>query len=228
VPETVIGVTAAEDARPVSYLRRIRERGGRPVLIRPYRNPHTSFEGLDGLLLTGGADVWPGHYGQEYDKTKGLHCDYPLDRLEMDLAVRALAADIPVLGVCRGFQLLNVVFRGTLIMDLPPALGKHRGRSDDHGVRHVVDMLPGTLLARETGVSGAVKVNSIHHQGLTDMDLAKGLRASAYDRHGLVEALESPGHRWVLGVQWHPERIWEVPPQVTGIFDAFINAARRD
>src|SRR5262249_34364946 len=142
------------------------------------------------------------------------------DETELAAARRALDADVPILGVCRGFQLLNVALGGSLAMHI----AGHQARGDDV-IAHTLSVRSGTKLAAATA-AGAMRVNSRHHQAITDDRLAPGLRATAH-HDGLVEAFESDGHRWVVGVQWHPERTSEVDAAAARIFAAFVAEASR-
>lgn len=204
---------ACEHAR-AQYAEAIVRAGGEPVLLDPGSEPPASF---DGLLLSGGGDVDPARYGAA--NAGSTEIDAVRDELELALLGRALAADLPVLGVCRGHQLINVAFGGSL--------RQHRtGHSVRYGavVPHQVAPQPGSLLAAACGTAPHL-VNSSHHQAVTDADTAPGIRAVARV-DGLVEALESPTHRFVVGVQWHPERTAEVDARATRIFAAFVAASR--
>jgi putative glutamine amidotransferase len=210
------------------YLDAIRRAGAEPIAVDP---TDTMPDEFDGLCLTGGGDIDPERYGA--DNIASTDIDERRDAVELALLERALANDIPVLGVCRGFQLINVRFGGSLEQHhlghspkYPPA---GTPVSDDpagaDAVRHVVTAEPGSKLAAACGDEPFI-VNSSHHQVVTSDRLASELLAAA--RVGeLVEALESPAHRWVVAVQWHPERSAQVAATATRIFDAFIAAVKR-
>lgn len=210
------------------YLDAIRRAGAEPIAIDPTDAMPDEF---DGLCLSGGGDIDPARYGEVNIKSEDI--DRDRDALELALLERALARDIPILGICRGFQLLNVHFGGSLEQHhlghspkYPPegALVADDPTGAD-AVRHVTQAEPGTRLAAACG-DEAFDVNSSHHQVITLDRLAAELQATA--RVGeLVEALESPDHRWVVGVQWHPERTAQVAAAATRIFDAFVAAAER-
>lgn len=210
------------------YLDAIRRAGAEPIAVDP---TDVLPEDFDGLCLTGGGDIDPARY--DADNVASTEIDERRDTLELALLERALARDIPVLGVCRGFQLINVQFGGSLEQHhlghspkYPPAGAPV---SDDpagtDAVQHVTRAEPGSKLAAACG-DEAFTVNSSHHQVVTPDRLAAELLASA--RVGeVVEALESPAHRWVVAVQWHPERTAQVAAAATRIFDAFVAAASR-
>lgn len=199
--------------------------GGEPVLLTPETAslpPEEQVAQLDGLLLSGGGDVHPRYYGEKLDGTERRSIHEARDRLELSLARAALAADLPILGVCRGFQVLNVAMGGRLLQHVDG----HRSPKD--GVKyHDVDVAPDTLLARVLGVEGRFPVNTYHHQAVTADRLAPGLRASATTVEGpaLLEGIEAPDHRWVLAVQWHPERFYELDERHRRLFTAFVRAA---
>ncbi len=191
-------------------------------------DPEAAMETVDGLLIPGGVDIAPTEYGQTRVHPT-VSVEPERDRLELGLARAALAQGVPLLGVCRGIQVINVAAGGTLWQDLPserpsavvhmePALGRDRKR-----LVHTVDIVPGTELARWIG-SAELAVNSIHHQAVRD--LPPGLRASATAPDGVVEALEATRGPWVLAVQWHPEDLWNASPRHAALFAAFAQAAR--
>lgn len=199
------------------YVRALSAAGADVVVLEP---GDTVPPDIAGVCFAGGADIHPARYG-EVDRD-GLcgPIDEARDELELALAKVVLDADLPVLGICRGFQLLNVAFGGSLVMHVEG----HQVSGGDV-IAHVVDVPAGTRLARATA-SGPMRVNSRHHQAVTRERLAPGLRATVL-HDGLVEAFESDGHRWVVAVQWHPERVTEVDPSAAHIFDAFVAEASR-
>ncbi len=203
-------------ARRISSLRYIEslERAGAEVVpVEPDGPLPATF---DGLCLAGGEDVHPERYGQENDGCERI--DPERDELELTLLDRALESDLPVLGICRGFQVLNVAFGGSLLQDLPG----HRPLGDEV-ITHEVAVDAGSLLGRVVGTQPHA-VNSRHHQGVTEETLAPALRPTARVGH-LIEAVESGAHRFVVGVQWHPERADEVAPAATRVFTALVEAA---
>jgi putative glutamine amidotransferase len=163
-----------------------------------------SFEGCQGLLLMGGNDVDPATYGE----TRMPQTDTPdpeLDAAEMSAITEALDHDIPILGICRGLQILNVHQGGSLVQHLVPPERHRRIDDGDRGAPvHSVAIEKGTLLANIAGDATTWQVNSRHHQAVKT--LGPGLRVSAVDpEDGVIEAIERPDKRFVLAVQWHPE-----------------------
>lgn len=191
------------------------ERAGAEVLPVEPGDPRP--EAFDALCLAGGEDVHPGRYREEDVGCEGIDLDR--DAMEFDLLQRGLDAALPVLGICRGFQVLNVAFGGSLVQDLTG----HRSVPPGDLIQHEIAPEAGSLLARVVGTRPHL-INSSHHQGVTDAGLAPGLRPTVRVG-GLVEAFESTVHRWVIGVQWHPERTEQVDAPATRIFTAFIEAA---
>ena len=146
--------------------------------------------------------------------------------MEVKVLQCAMDADKPVLGICRGIQLLNAALGGTLWQDLPtqhPSSVKHRQTAPYDKLTHPVTILPGTPLAETLGAE-ELMVNSYHHQAVRE--LAAPLKAMAVSPDGLVEAMQHPKHRFVWGVQWHPEFAWKSDPSSGMIFKAFVDACR--
>ena len=180
---------------------------------------------MDGLLLTGGADVHPSRYGETPDPAAGLLLNEARDAVDFPLLDAALARDLPVVGICRGLQVLNVACGGSLLQHVDG----HRAegeRAPFGPVQHRIWVSPGSKLAVIIGAGGQVRVNSVHHQGLTEAQRAPSLMSTAYSvEDGLVEGLESPRHRFVVAVQCHPERADEVPRQFQNLFGALAHQA---
>jgi putative glutamine amidotransferase len=193
----------------LSYIAAIQRAGGLAVMIPPDRHlevdPDEMLDLLDGLILAGGNDIDPAVYGA--DPHPETHHTLPeRDRSELALARRAIERDMPVLGICRGMQLINVAFGGTLSQHLPDELGheEHRrtpGSFED--ADHDVRLTPGSLAARAAGEE-LHGTKSHHHQGVATV--GDGLEVTGHSvLDDLPEALEAPDRRFVLGVQWHPE-----------------------
>ena len=193
---------------PVRYVRAVQRAGGRALLLPPdmedARDPGEVLNLIDALLLTGGAgDLDPALYGRErHPKTGPVHAER--DAYELALARAVLEREVPTLGVCRGMQVLNLAYGGTIEQHVPDAVGheEHRhtlGTFADHEVR----LEPGSLAARAAGTE-LTAVKSHHHQGVRE--IGDGLRVTGWSTmDDIVEALEDPGRKFVLGVLWHPE-----------------------
>jgi len=204
---------------PASYVRAIEAAGGRALLVPPSMDGiDETLDRLDGVLFSGGSDLDPEFYGQEvHPETNGIVPER--DRAELALLSAALERDMPVLAVCRGSQVLNVVLGGDLVQHLPDVVGddKHKhtpGSFSDHGVA----LVPGTRVQEILGDHAPVK--SYHHQGYGR--LGKGLREAARADDGTVEALEDPVRRFAVGVLWHPEA-----GEDFALFEELVSEARR-
>jgi putative glutamine amidotransferase len=175
---------------------------------------------VDGVCLSGGGDIDSTRYGAV--DVACADVDRERDALEIEVAKSAIERDLPVLGICRGFQILNVVRDGTLVQDVAGHRPDEREGLVEH---HNVTVRPGSRLARATG-GAPLTVNSRHHQAVTKETMGRGLVATAVV-DDLVEAFELTDRRWVVGVQWHPERTNEVSLEARRIFDAFVQEAAR-
>jgi len=210
---------------PFSYVRAVQKAGGRAVLLVPDASdaaePHGALDLVDALLVSGAAgDVDPARYGERcHPQTRPVEA--PRDDYETALVRAAGDRGLPVLGICRGMHLINVANGGTLEQHLADVLDAdvHRGPPGtfaDHQVR----LQPGSLAARAVGAEG-LTVKSYHHQGVRE--LGEGLRATGWaDGDEIVEAIESPEHQFLLGVQWHPEE-----DEASRLIAALIEEARQ-
>jgi putative glutamine amidotransferase len=206
---------------PRAYVTAVQRAGGLGVVLPPdeaaVEDPDLLLDRVDGLMLAGGADIDPSGYGAEaHAETTGTWPER--DRFELALTRRALERDLPVLGICRGMELLNVALGGTLDQHLPESVGNevHRAVGGKFG-EHRVRLEPGSLAAAAAGIE-SLAVRSHHHQGVER--LGEGLRVSGWSEpDDLVEAIELPGRRFALGVIWHPE---EDPgsPLIAALVDA--------
>lgn len=175
----------------------------------------------DGLLLPGGGDMDPKFYGQERIPACG-EPNLLRDAAEPLLLRAFLAADKPVLGICRGIQVMNAVLGGDLYQDIKPF--EHLPHNDHWAKVHTVTVRRGTLLSRILG-QDTVLVNSQHHQAVDRV--APGFTLAALSEDGIVEAIEKPDARFCLGVQWHPEWLSDADPAMQSLFDAFVNACSK-
>jgi len=210
---------------PFSYVAAVQRAGGLALLLPPdaaaLEDPDAWLDCVDGLILAGGVDIDPALYGaQPHAETKG---SVPArDHFECALASRALARDLPLLGICRGMQLLNVACGGTLVQHLPEVIG-HFGHRRNIGTfdgnDHPVALEHGSLAARAAGETEH-RSYSHHHQAVDA--LGEGLVVSGRSvDDGLVEAIEAPAQRFALGVQWHPEA-----DQSSRVIAALVDEAR--
>ena len=204
-----------------SYMEAVQRAGGVAIMLPPDpgADPDQLLDVIDGLILAGGRDIDPAAYGAGRDAAT----DEPhelRDAFEIALARRAMERDIPLLGVCRGMQLMNVARGGTLVQDLPAHLGHRRSIGTFDGNDHPVRLAPGSLAARVAGEEEHGTL-SHHHQGIERV--GDGLTVSGWSAEDeLPEALEDPQLRFALGVQWHPEADPDSP-----VIAAFVEAARR-
>jgi putative glutamine amidotransferase len=211
---------------PVQYVHSVR-RAGALVWLIPPGEPHLEelLARLDGLVLTGGGDVDPEHYGgAHHAMLYGIHRER--DETEITLARAAHARGLPTLGICRGCQVINVAFGGSLIEHLPDEVGEdiaHRGAGPGTSSLHPVGLERGSRVA---AIIGELRANtsSSHHQALRRV--ADGLKVSARAADGTVEAVERGDHPFYLAVQWHPEETAAKDPGQQRLFDALAAAAR--
>ncbi len=237
----VIGITGYADrsARPPnvstfalsrSYVRAAAAGGGAALILPPYlERPllRAAFEGIDGLILSGGGDIHPSAFEEE-DQGLLWRVDEKRDQAELSLARWALTDDLPVLAICRGIQVLNVASGGTLIQDIPTRVPNALSHSCVAGrplpkIAHTVNVEPDTRLASLIG-AGQIDVNSAHHQAADGVGDDLLITARAPD--GVIEGLEAPDRRFCIGVQWHPEVMVEHAPPMRRLFEGLIEAAQ--
>ena len=215
------------------YAEAVIRHGGRPLLLdgtASAADRDDAFAAMDGLLLTGGADIDPARYGRPNLGS----VDIELERDALEQAAWAAAAEqaLPVFGICRGFQAINVFAGGTLIQHLPEHAGP--GWTTGPAWMHPIRIGPGSELARALAddpdeLPDELPVNTYHHQAVGPDDVAPGLVATGWTASpdgDIVEALELPGDRFVVGVQCHPERTEFSPPGFERLWSAFVGAAR--
>jgi putative glutamine amidotransferase len=209
-----------------SYTRAIAAAGGVPVVLpTDGQGVEEALAAVHGLLLPGGGDLDPAHYGDREVHPAVYGVNAERDRVELALARAAVARDLPVLAICRGMQALNVALGGTLYQDVAdqhPAHTSHRQPGAASEPFHAVRLEPGSCLARAYG-SASVAANSFHHQGVKEV--APGLRAVGWSPEGLIEGLESPDNAFVVGAQWHPEVMFEAHSEHLRPFAGLVAAA---
>ena len=227
-----------------AFLKAVRHAGAVPVILpldleeeerafvkhkAPVRHPasdqETGMKTADGVLFTGGPDVHPFFFGEETQHHCGNVC-LRRDQMEFSLLKLAMAARKPIIGVCRGAQVLNIGLGGDIYQDIPSQFPQkfpvaHTQPFGYEIPSHTVTVTPGTLLA-EISQCDTLKVNSMHHQAVRTV--APGLIASGHGPEGLVECVEMPEYPFLIGVQWHPEYLWEQDPAACRLFTAFVKA----
>jgi putative glutamine amidotransferase len=232
----LIGLTPAHDmesgdvkARP-TYMRALKAAGAIPVVL-PLDASEEDLKqlclDLDGFLFTGGPDVHPFLFGEETQ----AHCGNvspARDQMEISLLPMIMELQKPILGICRGIQVLNIALGGNIWQDIPSQVTRdfplaHSQPFSYDMPCHTVALTEGSLLAR-ISESSSIEVNSMHHQAVKD--LAPGLIASAYSTDYLIEALEMPDYPFFIGVQWHPEYLWEKNKEAFRLFQTFVKACK--
>ena len=208
---------------PNSYIDAIERAGGTPVILPPtfQIDVNQLLEAVDGLVLTGGVDVDPQIYGEDSVPNMG-RIDPKRDHFELEITRRALEIGKPILAICRGHQVLNVAAGGTLYQDIPSQVEgsiKHSGKAPLYYPSHKARVQEGSKL-HGMFEKDELGVNSFHHQAVKD--LGEGLVATAWAPDGVIEAMEFPGESFVLGVQWHPERM--IDGEMLKLFQSFIQA----
>jgi gamma-glutamyl-gamma-aminobutyrate hydrolase PuuD len=223
----VIGVTRC--SRLDDYVASIERSGAQPRVLEVSESPRAVLQTIDGILLTGGADVDPALYGEARHETVE-DAEPGRDEFEIDLARRAIERDLPVLAICRGAQVLNVAAGGTLVQDIPSAVTSELAHSVKepkdsiaHDIRIASDSRLYAALGSAVDSSCACHVNSRHHQSVGK--LGRDMVASATSADGVIEAIEVPYRSFCVGVQWHPENFWRTG-EFKPLFDAFVAAAR--
>lgn len=211
------------------YILSVVSNGGVPVIL-PIVNDEVlvrqMLEGVDALILSGGHDVSPFNYGEE-PKPK-LGPTYPKrDEFDMKLLKVARELNLPVLGICRGHQIMNVYHGGSLHQDMTYIGGevlRHEQPGDTKLVTHTADLKEGTLIHKIFG-ENTIKVNSFHHQSINKV--APGFVAGALAKDGVVESIEDPSYRFMLGVQFHPEMLHQSEEKMNKVFQALIEEAKK-
>jgi putative glutamine amidotransferase len=206
-------------AVPDGYVDAVRRAGGLPAVIHP---TDVDLDRTDALLLVGGGDIDPARYGAPVgEAVYGVEPER--DDAEIALVRMAIERRLPVLAICRGIQVLNVAFGGSLVVDLPSAggFGPHGVPGGDATV-HEIELKPDARVAAAAGLA-RVTASCHHHQGIDQ--IGDGLIATGWAADGLVEVLEFDGDPWVVAVQWHPEDTAGVDPAQQGLFDELLRQA---
>ncbi len=209
------------------YVAALERHGAEPVrldVLTPTAVRKNALQSMDGLLLSGGTDIHPSRYGQSVHGSREIESDR--DELEATAWAVARSRQVPVLGICRGLQAINVFSGGSILQHVEG----HAGPTWSTGpaVTHPLRLVPGTRLAALLGDVDTLEVNAYHHQGIREPDLAPGLRPAAWADSAagpLVEGLEGTDERFVIGVQCHPERTESTPEVFERLFAAFVGAA---
>ncbi len=235
----IIGLTPSHDLehddismRP-TYLEAISAAGGIPVVLpleASTEDLRQLADTLDGFVFTGGPDPHPFLFGEETHAQCG-QVSLKRDSLETRLLPLVMETRKPILGICRGIQIINVALGGTIYQDIPSQFGQgegpfplaHKQPFPYAQPSHTVYVAAGTRLAQIFGTN-TLQVNSMHHQALKDM--APGLMACGFASDGLIEAAEMPGYPFLTAVQWHPEYLWKKDPAMANLFAEFIRHAR--
>ena len=228
---TRIGISACRKIE--DYKQSILHVGGEVRILDHGTTLADALSGIDGLLLTGGGDVDPARYGEVADPSVA-EVDVPRDEFEIGLVLEARRRDLPILAICRGIQVLNVAAGGTLVQDIPSqvkgalehylAVPQHESYALAHEVWLDKDTLLARLMLERLSDTDSFDVNSRHHQAIKQ--LAPGLQSSATAPDGVIEAIEAPDARFVLGVQWHPENFWRTG-EFRPLFEGFLEASSR-
>ncbi len=225
----IIGITFRDNIRDNpsnNYIRAVEEFGGIPRTLYPGIS-EDAFDGIDGLLLTGGGDIHPDNFGEPYHPSL-KYVSEDRDELEIPLCQKAIEDDLPVFGICRGIQVMSVAMGGSLYQDIHDEYRQDaliHAQIDNEDSRHEIEIKESRLI--EIVGKKRDEVNSSHHQAVND--IGDGFVMTARCREdGIVEAMENPSKRFVIGVQYHPERMLETPEFLEHrrkLFEAFIKAA---
>lgn len=232
--QPIIGITCFVDWKEErqrqneTYIQAVLKAGGVPVLLPAVSSVDVILEHaqlIDGLIVSGGPDMDPKYFGEEPIPELGA-VNPVMDAYEDILVRQILKLDKPLLGICRGEQVLNAVTGGTLHQDLGRALEnvlQHNQAKPRWFTQHSAHIVPGTKLA-EIFQTEELSVNSFHHQAVAQV--GPGFVVSAHAADGVIEAIESQIHRFVIGVQWHPEGMWNQTDNYDALFAAFMQAIK--
>lgn len=212
------------------YLSAVEQAGGIPVLLPTVRDKNTvagQLERVDAVILSGGGDINPLLFGEEPEPKLGFVLA-DRDEYEIELTRLSRRSGKPLLAICRGLQIVNVAFGGSLYQDIYSQAAncriKHSQDSRSDFAGHSIDVVPGSLLHAITGKT-ALTVNSFHHQAVKQV--ADGFIATALARDGMIEAIEKPGETFLLAVQWHPEMLVDTDPLMLRLFQHLTEEAKK-
>jgi putative glutamine amidotransferase len=229
----IIGVLAVIDNERLGsvqypYVKAIEKSGGTPILL-PYSDDESAMEHFvelcDGFFFTGGVDISPTRYGEEVKSTCGEIQHYR-DSFEFDMINKVLKTEKPILAVCRGAQLVNIVLGGTLYQDIPSEITTdvvHRQTEPKFSFSHEINIVENTPFAALVP-KGRIKANSFHHQAIKK--LGKGLAVMATCDDGIIEAVYLESERYVRAYQWHPERLFDICDYNKAIFKDFVESCK--
>lgn len=232
----LIGITAGDDPKTPGayvlrwdYIRSIERAGGVPVVLAPSgATLHPILiDRLDGLVLTGGMDIDPAAYGEKPHPTVS-RISHERDEFEFKLTQSALNRKLPILAICRGLQVLNVVLGGSLIQDIPEMIGNEIIHNDPNRPRYEIAhdvLIQENSKLRSILGGNRLPVNSFHHQCVKEP--GKDLIPIAWSDDGVIEAIEMPDPHFVIGVQWHPESFWNINSVFIPLFERFLVEASR-
>jgi putative glutamine amidotransferase len=213
------GVRGKPFAAGQGYFRAVERAGGIPLMLPPIPGLIDDIPALlrrtDAVVFHGGGDIDPRRYGQEATEESLYGIVPEHDAMELEMVNAAIAADKPVLAICRGLQVLNVALGGTLVQDIG---------SEDHWLRFTTNELnAGSRIVKAMGTETPERCHCVHHQALDR--LGDGLRVVGRHADGIIHAVELDGARWIVGTQWHPEDSAADDPQQQGLFDELVRQA---
>ena len=220
------GFDGTVGVRP-NYFPAVEAGGGLPIMLpitQDKQEIQQLINSVDGIMLTGGADIDPSLYGEDKLPTVSFFFS-DLDKFELELVRMCIEQDKPVFGICRGVQVINVALGGSLYQDIPTQYEKGHQHFVDTSAHptHTVNLVEGTHLKRLLD-SDIISVNSRHHQAIKA--LAASLTVSAVSDDGLIEAVEMPDKHFIRGVQWHPELMFRTDGNQQALMQSFVNACR--
>lgn len=231
----IIGITCLFDWKEDimrqnhTYIRSVLKAGGVPVLLPSVNDTDViadMVKSVDGILVSGGPDVGAHFFDEEPHRFLGRISPL-MDQFEIELIQLAKANGVPLLGICRGEQVLNIALGGNLYQDIYsqcPGCLQHRQDAPREYTAHTVKLASDSRLAKWLGTD--IRVNTFHHQSVKDV--ASGMRVVGYAPDGIIEAIESEdNNEFIIGVQWHPEGMWNSTYNYDNLFTAFIEAARK-